>query len=117
MEPTNNSRFDSLDASSLPDSQAEVNGIFGGKIFTVSGYQKNNDQLELINYIKENGGTVMNLDGLRKIHYAVVDLNGQGTASSKALHLVTHVFIEECIQLEVRTWQDFGFQFIILIFF
>ncbi|XP_027237421.2 DNA topoisomerase 2-binding protein 1 isoform X2 [Penaeus vannamei] len=86
--------------SALPDSQTTfVQGMFSGKIFTVSGY--NEEVLEdLITTIQDHGGEVVSQDYKGRVHYTLTNLDGTGEVHANANEIISHFFIEECLENE-----------------
>ena len=55
--------------------------------------------------IMENGGDVKELDYKNKIHYSIVNMEGEGTLHAKAENHISHIFIEECLENEVSIFK------------
>ena len=92
----------SLNESALPSSQAPENdGVFKGKTFTVSGYD-DETIANLIDVITEHGGKIKSLDYSGHVNYSIVSLEGEGEFHPRVDYHVTHLFIEDCLEQEVK---------------
>ncbi|XP_071515470.1 DNA topoisomerase 2-binding protein 1-like isoform X2 [Panulirus ornatus] len=91
---------DTANISSLPDSQTSlISGIFSGKTFTVSGYGEETVD-DLVLAIQDRGGKIVSLSFGDQVHYSLLNIDGTGTAHSRAEEIISHYFIEDCIDQE-----------------
>ncbi|XP_068207098.1 DNA topoisomerase 2-binding protein 1 isoform X2 [Palaemon carinicauda] len=91
---------ETLNMSSFPDSQeSTIPGIFHGKLFTITGYSQKFSE-DYITAIREHGGEVVSLDYEGDVDYSITDFEGTGAVHEKAKEIVTHRFLDDCVDAE-----------------
>ncbi|XP_076054847.1 mutagen-sensitive 101 isoform X2 [Oratosquilla oratoria] len=87
----------------LPDSQASgAAGIFKGKLFTVSGYSREQYD-EFVEVITAHEGEIVPVDYRGKVHYSLANIDCQcsSTVHPQAIEYISHLYLEDCTEKEL----------------